>query len=728
MATELIELARGRELEFSPGLETTEAVPDVRLKSSGISLFYHAGLMIVALAMIVLPAIYLAIIGGVGYAVYFYATHFKDTILLVPEDSVRFFFGKLAAYFGPLMFGAAFFLTLFKTFFARRPKPSKPCTLSLGDAPALFPLIRRVCRLVGAPVPRRVQVNCEVNAGVNFRGLFGKDFTLTIGLPLAAGLDMREFTGLLAHELSHLNQSTAIRLTYIIRTINLWFARGVYERDLWDFRLAFWTSVTPRFIAIFLLMAQIGIWISRRILWCLMTAGHGLSCFMLRQMEYEADLCQIKVVGTSSFISTVHRLRHLNLASEGALRHMQKTWFKHRELYDRLPEFILHRARRASASANERAVDEALAKKTSLFDSHPSDASRIDRARRANQSGLVAQQPGPASSLFAEFQSLSRQVTRNQYEIWFGPSFDPNDIVAMEDTVQQAEHDHAADPQHLDRYLLGVHDYCRWLMVPQDRVLSNFREAQAIESSGVAREQMQTLLPQAQAALLAFQDADASMLAAWQAVYLAQVGFLFAGGRTELPPSDPEGLYAAALRARQEAAHELERFEQSAVSRMVLSLQLIRLPRLIAASPEALKMRTQAYELLSVLALLGEIAGPLGELRRECSALQVLLEHREKRPRSAACEALCSKLNTRILGSSNRIRAAVWRTKFPFAHARGVITIGEFIQSRETHEDPFQRTLLEAGSQYERLFTLYKRIFASLILISEWVENKVIES
>ncbi len=724
MATEIMELAAGRELEFSPGLEASEAVPDVKLKSSGISLFYQAGLMVVALAMIILPAIYLAIIGAVGYAVYFYATHFKDTILLVPEDSVRFFFGKLAAYFGPLMFGAAFFLTLFKTFFARRPKPSKPCTLSVGDAPGLFTLIRRVCRLVGAPVPRRVQANCEINAAVSFRGLFSKDFTLTIGLPLAAGLDLREFTGLLAHELSHLNQSTAIRLSFIIRTINLWFARGVYERDLWDFRLAFWTSVTPRFIAIFLLMAQVGVWISRRILWLLMTIGHGLSCFMLRQMEYEADLCQIQVVGTGSFISTVHRLRHLNLASEGALRHMQKTWLKHRELYDRLPEFILHRARRASTSANERAVDEALAKKTSLFDSHPSDARRIDRARRANQLGIVGHQASPASSLFAQFQSLSRQVTRSQYEIWFGPSFDPNDIVAMEDTVQQARHDQAADPLHLDRYLLGVHDYCRWLMLPQDRVLSNFTEDSAIEGLSSAREQMQKRLPQAQAALLAFQEADAEVLSAWQAVYLAQVGFLFAPG--EIAPTDPEGLYTTAALARQESAHELDAFEQCAVSRMIFGLQLIRLPRLTAAFPEALKMRTQAYELLSVLALLGEIAGPLGELRKECSALQVLLQHRENHARSEACEALCSKLNTRILGSSNRIRAAVWRTKFPFAHARGVITVGEYIQSRETHEDPFQRTLLEAGCQYERLFTLYRRIFAGLVLVSEWVEGKLL--
>src|SRR5437016_14678120 len=37
MATEIIELARGRDLEFSRGLEATEAVPDARIKSPGLA-------------------------------------------------------------------------------------------------------------------------------------------------------------------------------------------------------------------------------------------------------------------------------------------------------------------------------------------------------------------------------------------------------------------------------------------------------------------------------------------------------------------------------------------------------------------------------------------------------------------------------------------------------------------------------------------------------------------
>jgi hypothetical protein len=293
--------------------------------------------------------------------------------------------------------------------------------------------------------------------------------------------------------------------------------------------------------------------------------------------------------------------------------------------------------------------------------------------------------------------------------------------------VQQTEHDHAADSQHLERYLLGIHDNRRWLMLSQDRVLSNFTEDSAVNGIHSARRELQEMLPQAQASLAAFQQADARVLSAWQAIHLAQVGFLFAPAQTETALADPEGIYAAAVLARQDATPEVNGFEKAAISRMILCLQLIRLPRLIAAFPEALKMRTQAYELLSVLAVLGEIAGPLGELRKDCSALQVLLQHRQNHPRSEPCDALCSKLNTRILGSSNRIRAAVSRVKFPFAHPRGAITLGDYILSRETHEDPFQRTLLAARSQYERLSALYNRILASLVVVSEWVESKVVD-
>ena len=61
---------------------------------------------------------------------------------------------------------------------------------------------------------------------------------LTIGLPLVAAMDLKQLAGVLAHEFGHFAQGTALRLSYIVRSINAWFARLVYEHNEWDHWLA----------------------------------------------------------------------------------------------------------------------------------------------------------------------------------------------------------------------------------------------------------------------------------------------------------------------------------------------------------------------------------------------------------------------------------------------------------------------------------------------------------
>src|SRR5699024_4661377 len=110
-----------------------------------------------------------------------------------------------------------------------------------ADAPQLFALIGWICRSLNAPIPSRIDVDCELNASAGFRGgwrsLFGNDIVLTIGLPLVAGLNLSQLTGVIAHEYGHFSQGTAMRANYVIRRINLWFHRVVYERDAWDVSL-----------------------------------------------------------------------------------------------------------------------------------------------------------------------------------------------------------------------------------------------------------------------------------------------------------------------------------------------------------------------------------------------------------------------------------------------------------------------------------------------------------
>ena len=125
--------------------------------------------------------------------------------------------------------------------------------------------------------------------------------------PLVAGMNMREFAGVLAHEFGHFTQGTGMRLSYVIRTINGWFGRVVYERDTWDVTLEVWAMEAESFyISIALGFARLSVWLTRRILQLLMLLGHGISCFLTRQMEYDADIYQMRVAGSEGFESA-HR-------------------------------------------------------------------------------------------------------------------------------------------------------------------------------------------------------------------------------------------------------------------------------------------------------------------------------------------------------------------------------------------------------------------------------------
>ena len=94
-------------------------------------------------------------------------------------------------------------LFMIKPILARPARKPDPVRVSSEDEPSLFAFIAQICRQVGAPMPQRVQVDCQVNASAGFLpgplSILNRDLVLTIGLPLAAGLSVRELGGVLAH-------------------------------------------------------------------------------------------------------------------------------------------------------------------------------------------------------------------------------------------------------------------------------------------------------------------------------------------------------------------------------------------------------------------------------------------------------------------------------------------------------------------------------------------------
>src|SRR5262245_52793682 len=258
------------------------------IAATRLSPTYRLGLVVVALTMLLLPILYLGLIALTAAGVWWHAT--ANVWIVTGRSGGQL---RLLAYATPLVAGLVLMFFMVKPILARPSARKQPLPIDEADEPTLFAFIEEICRQVGAQRPRRVQVDCNVNASAGLIGsrfaLLRRDLVLTIGLPLVAGLSARELAGVLAHEFGHFAQGGGMRLTAVVRGVNGWFARVVYERDAWDERLERWTKEADGRLAIVLLVTHVGVWISRRILYGLMLGGHAISCFMLRQMEYDAD-------------------------------------------------------------------------------------------------------------------------------------------------------------------------------------------------------------------------------------------------------------------------------------------------------------------------------------------------------------------------------------------------------------------------------------------------------
>lgn len=388
------------------------AVPKTR-----VTFVYQIGLVFVTFAMILLPVIYVGLIAAVAYGVYFWATSFSD--MLTGVRGGRMLLLQLVLYLSPLLAGIVVVLFMIKPLFARRANHAQPLALNPGAEPLLFTFITKICETVGAPAPTRIDLNCELNASAGFRrgagSLFGNDLVLTIGLPLVSGCDTRQLAGVIAHEFGHFTQGFGMRLTYIIRSVNGWFARVVYERDAWDLTLEGWAEeAEDGRVAIVIAFVRFSVWCSRLVLKILMWMGNGIGCFMLRQMEYDADSYEIKLAGSEAFESASRRLHVLSALLNRTYKGMRPAWNINRRLPDNFPAYLLRHDAELRPEQRAQLEDTMGLEGSGLFDTHPSWGDRIRRARQANEPG-VFHLSVPATMLFANFEVPAKQVTVLHY-------------------------------------------------------------------------------------------------------------------------------------------------------------------------------------------------------------------------------------------------------------------------------------------------------------------------
>jgi Zn-dependent protease with chaperone function len=390
-----------------------------------MSIAYRIGLVLVAIVMVLLPVLYCVLLAGVGWLVYWHAvTH----VSWFNARSVG-----VMLYAGLLFGGVVLILFMLKPLFAPRGGQSPSHTIDTAKAPSLFKLISVISEKIDSPLPAEVALDCDVNASASFtgglRGMLRNELTLTIGLPLVAGLTQRQLAGVIAHELGHFRQGGARRLKYIVGSINEWFARVVYERDEWDERLQEAYDSVHGHAALLFVLAKACVATGRGVLWVFMMLAHGVSCFLSRQMEYDADRCQADIAGSASFRATAKNIMGLAAASQFAWHRMMET-YGHEPLPENLPMMIAELQARIPAEVASKLQNDIETEKTGVFSTHPSMGDRIRRAEAIAAPGLPFVER-PASALLPDFDRLSQEVTVTEYSMLPPLSMIQSEVDAM---------------------------------------------------------------------------------------------------------------------------------------------------------------------------------------------------------------------------------------------------------------------------------------------------------
>ena len=226
-----------------------------------------------------------------------------------------------------------------------------------------------------------------------------------------------------------------MKLSFIVHSINLWFARVVYERDGWDEWLTDLTDDDDNHSLVLLiaLLSRFFIFVTRMILWLLMMIGHGISCVLARQMEYDADRYEANITGSAEFERSMRRLTELGFGDAIGIKRLGELW-QAGGLPDNHPRFV--------AAITDHLPDEAVAKirelvdvsKTGMFDSHPASKDRIEAANKLEAERIFTIDR-PATHLFTDFDKLARSGTRSMYKRLFRKAFNKEMLVPVSDTV-----------------------------------------------------------------------------------------------------------------------------------------------------------------------------------------------------------------------------------------------------------------------------------------------------
>ena len=698
---------------FNGGIEPVRITPLYQLAMAGVTV-----------AMLLLPLFYLALIGLTGYGVFYHAV--ENVGILSQHGSGS---GRLLLYLTPIVIGAVLVVFMLKPFLLFRPEKHFPIALSPEREKTLFAFVHRICDAVGACYPKRIQVDNQVNASAGFyhglHGLLRNELVLTVGIPLAAGMNQRQLAGVLAHEFGHFSQGAAMRMSYLINWVNHWLYRAVYQRDIFDYKLEQWAARGIIYTIVVLQVARFFIWLIRRLLWLLMTLGGAISSLMSRQMEFDADRHEARLAGSEQFADTSVRLITLGYAAQMVHEDQVNTWANQSRLVADFPAATVSRAGTFSEELRQQIVEGEEARKGELFDTHPPHRERVESARRENSRGIFHNEE-PASALFSDFDQLAQKVTlhfyRNDLQLKVGEK-NLLSLEAFEDATIRNERERNAVLQ----FFFEVHtiDAPNELSLPQN--LEAVEQGQVIEKWREACMRQRFTLEICRQLLEDYSQVYSELSGAMMAHALLKAGFSLNAEEFDLDEAsiaEAENKTESCRAEEQRLLEKLRTHGRPAYNRLQLALSLVASGPVRASQEDAGALQREVAQLVITQRRICQVIPWLLDARHRNDVLRTLLQNAEGDSSSKLIEQIAACM-AGLRQSLEPIRSQLSNLPYPFEHCEEGLTIsGYLFYDGELPDDPYQLNDL-TDTLDDNLRSLNYRILGRLCTVALCIEDLV---
>ena len=681
------------------------------------SIFYKIALLITAFVMVLLPVIYVCIIIGVGFLVYKHAMNFENIASIGGSSRTS---GKavILLYVGPLVIGVIVIILMIKPLFARKPKEPEQFIARPEDEPLLHDFINAICKQIGAPAPKKVYINLEVNAYAGFIkspfALTNRGLGLTIGLPLLACMDLRMLAGIIAHEFGHFSQGMGMRLSYIIKSVNIWFASVVYERDKCDIWLKEASSTGVSYIMIIAQVARLMVFLTRRILWLLMMLGHIISCYMSRQMEYDADRYEAKLTGSDHYKDASLAMYYISCAYNKAMEEIGDSWSQ-KKLCNDIASFSKLMLTKLPEEGKKEITKDILAEKVGVFATHPSTADRIRQAEAYQEPGIFKDKRS-AHVLLSDIQKISQYLTKKYYQNALGTNFNEQYLVPFNDFIGVKAVDEK-DNISYRKFYYDIIDVDNPLSLDMSKPEDISDLATGVSELGQLCKEIEEKLESAKEARKEYDTIDEDIYRFHRIKALVETGFEYKDEKYgKFAANNPNKVQMVIDQLNQkQSKHKstIAEFSEMISKRLSLSLQLA-LDKSFAAKNTDEKFAIKVKTITNNMKILSSCFADIKEIQIAASQLDTLFRYMDGNETE---QVIISSINKRLEGIKGRLDKLYTKlkdTKYPFNHTTKNISIGDYTFDVNSITGDASQLYNAVGDAISNTYKLYAKLLGRL--------------